>query len=215
LKRLALLVVAIAALAMPLVARAQDATPVASPVASPFAPGPEECTGDPITLDRLTQLVGTPVAGVESEASPVASPTPFVMPEGEAADEATIAAITATIRGYLACLNAGDLARALALYSDQGLRDLFAGAIANGATAEQILDSLGTPQSLPEDQRNLLYGVDDVRVLPDGRVAALIIGDNLAEPGPPGPALIYFSQVDGRWLIDGFIRTEEIVTPTP
>jgi hypothetical protein len=213
LKRLALLVVAIASLAIPLGARAQDATPVASPVASPFAPGPDECTVEPITVDRLTQLVGTPVAGVQSDANPDASPTPFVMPEGEAADEATAAAIAATVRTYIACLNAGDFARALALYSDQGLRDLLAGAIANGATSQQILDSLGTPQPLPEDQRNLLYGVDDVRVLPDGRIAALVIGDNLAEPGPPGPALFYFSQVNGQWLIDSFVSTDEIVTP--
>jgi hypothetical protein len=213
LKRLALLLVAIAALAIPLVARAQGATPVASPVASPFAPGPEECTVEPITIDRLTQLVGTPVAGVESDDSATASPTPFAMPEGEAADEATAAAIAATVHTYIACLNAGDYPRALALYSDQGLRDLFATAVANGATAQQLLASLGSPQPLPEDQRNLLYGVDDVRVLADGRIATLVIGDNLAEPGPPGPALFYFSQVNGQWLIDSFVSTDEIVTP--
>lgn len=214
-KRLALLLVAVAAFTIPVVARAQNATPVASPVGSPFAPAPEECTVEPLTIDRLTQLMGTPVAGVATDASAEASPTPFVMPEGQEADEATVAAITAAAREYIACLNAGDYARALALYSDRGLRDLFAEAIANGATAQQILDSLGTAQPLPQDQQNLLYGVDDVRVLPDGRIAALIIGDNLAEPGPPGPALIYYVQVDGRWLIDGVVRTPDIVTPAP
>jgi hypothetical protein len=217
LKRLAFLVVAVAALALPLGARAQDATPVASPVGSPFAPGPEECTVEPISLERLTQLMGTPVpvAIVDVAGTPVGSPTPFAMPEGQPADEATVAAITAAVREYVACLNAGDTARVLALYSDHGLQVILADLIAGGATPQQILGSFGTPQPLPDDQLNLLYGVDDVRVLPDGRVAALIVGDNLAEPGPPGPALLYYVQVDGRWLVDGFVATEEIVTPTP
>ncbi|MEA2524979.1 MAG: hypothetical protein QOF73_2206 [Thermomicrobiales bacterium] len=210
LKRLVFVVVAAAALAMPLVARAQDGTPAANAT----APGLEECTVEPISLDRLTQLIGTPVPAVETEASPVASPTPFVMPEGEPADEATVAAITAAVREYIACLNAGDNARVLALYTDRGLLDLLGGAIVGGATAQQVLDALGTAQPLPEDQRTLLYGIDDVRVLPDGRVAALIIGDDLAKPNPPGPALIYFVEVDGRWLVDGFVPTEQIVTPT-
>jgi hypothetical protein len=215
LKRLAILVVALAALATPLVARAQDATSVASPTANPLAPAPEECTVEPISVERLTLLIATPVPAVQPQASPVGSPTPFAMPEGQEADEATIAAITAAVREYIACVNAGDYARALALYSDRALRDLLGEAFANGATAQQILDSLGTAQPLPDDQRTLIYGIDDVRVLPDGRVAALVIGDDLAKPNPPGPALIYLVQVDGRWLVDGFVPTEEIVTPTP
>jgi hypothetical protein len=95
------------------------------------------------------------------------------------------------------------------------LREYLAGAIAGGSTAQQILDGLPPAQPLPADQRTLIYGIDDVRVLPDGRVAALVIGDDLSKPNPPGPALIYFVEVDGRWLGDGFVSTEEIVTPSP
>ncbi len=210
-KSFAVIVVVVAALATPLVARAQDATPVANQI----APAPEECTVEPITLERLTLLTATPVPAAEPEASPVASPTPFAMPAGEPADEATVAAITAAARQYIACLNAGDNARVLALYSDRGLLDLFGGAIAGGATAQQILAALGPAQPLPEDKRNLLYGIEEVRMVPDGRIAALVIGDNLAEPGPPGPALFYFFQVEGRWLVDEIVATEQIVTPTP
>ena len=214
-KRLAILLVALAALATPLLARAQDATPVPSPAANSLAPSPEECTVEPISPERLTQVIATPVPAVSPEATPVGSPTPFAMPAGQDADEATVAAITAAVREYIACINAGDLARALALYSDRGLRDLLGAALANGATAQQILDALPTAHPLPEDQRTLIYGIDDVRVLPDGRVAALVIGYDLSKPNPPGPALIYFVKVDGRWLVDGFVPTEEIVTPTP
>jgi hypothetical protein len=215
LKRLAILVVAVAALAVPLVARAQDATPVASPAANALAPAPEDCKVEPISPERLTLLMATPVPAVAAEASPVGSPTPFAMPEGQKADEATVATITTAVHEYFACVNAGDYARALALFSDRALREFFASALTGGTTAQQILDALPPAKPLPEDQRTLIYGIDDVRVLPDGRVAALVIGDDLSKPNPPGPALIYFVQVDGRWLIDGFVRTEEIVTPTP
>lgn len=213
--RLAILAVAIAALAMPLVARAQNGTPAAGPAATPLVPAPEECTVAPISLAHLSQLIATPVATVEPVASPAGSPTPFAMPQGQEADRATVAAITAAVREYIACVNAGNYARALALYSDHGLRDLLGKAFAGGATAQQILDALGTPQPLPPDKRTVIYGIKDVRVLPDGRVAALVIGDDLSKPNPPGPALIYFVKVGGRWLIDGFIPTEQIVTPTP
>ncbi|HEY7032163.1 MAG TPA: nuclear transport factor 2 family protein [Thermomicrobiales bacterium] len=214
-KRLVIVVVAVAALAAPLLVRAQEATPVGSPTANPLAPAPEDCTVEPISLDRLTPLIATPVPAVEPAASPVGSPTPFAMPEGRQADEATVSAITAAVHEYFACVNAGDYARAFALFSDDLLREYLAGAIAGGSTAQQILDGLPPAQPLPADQRTLIYGIDDVRVLPDGRVAALVIGDDLSKPNPPGPALIYFVEVDGRWLGDGFVSTEEIVTPSP
>jgi len=221
LKRLAFLMVAFVALAVPLVARAQDATPVASPEATPVAtslvPAPEECTVEPISVERLSRLMAAPDASpiTETEASPFASPAPFVMPEGQEADAATTAAITAAVREYVACVNAGDYARVMALMSDRLIRELFAVPLASGATPQEILDQLGSAQPLPENQRTLIYGVDDVRVLPDGRVAALVVGDDLSKPGPPGPALFYFVQLDGRWLVDGFVPTEEIVGSTP
>jgi hypothetical protein len=209
---LVIVAAAFAALAAPLVARAQDATPVVGSL----APAPEECTVAPITAERLNLVIagasatGTPEA--VAEASPIASPTAFTMPEGTPADEATYTAISAAVREYIACINAGDVAKALALYSDTGLSDILAGAIAQGATGEQILASFGTPAPLPPDQVTRLYGIDAIVIMPDGRAAALVIGDDLTKPSPPGPALIYFVQVNGAWLVDGFIPTEQIVT---
>jgi hypothetical protein len=209
LKRLALIGVALIALVVPAVARAQDATPVPSP----DVPAPEECTVEPISEEHLAQLVATPVP--EGMATPEASPTPFAMPEGTPADEATITEITAAVRQFIACINAGDLPRVLALYSDRAIVEIFLAPIGGQATAREILDQLGAPQVLPEDQRTVLIRVDEVRVLPDGRVAALIFGDDRSNPRPPGPALVYFVKVEGRWLIDGFVPTEDIVTAEP
>lgn len=211
-KYVILAIVAIAAFATPFSARAQESTPVSGPL----APAPEECTVAPITVERLNLVIsgasatGTPEAVVE--ASPAASPTAFTMPEGTPADEATYTAVSAAVREYIACINAGDIAKVLALYSDTGLSDILAGAIAQGATGEQILASFGTPAPLPPDQVTRLYGIDAIVITPDGRAAALVIGDDLTKPSPPGPALIYFVQVNGAWLVDGFVPTEQIVT---
>ena len=77
------------------------------------APGPEECTVAPRTLEEFETLAATP-APVET---PDASGS-----GGEPVDEATRAAITATARELVACSNAGDILRRLALYSDDRLR---------------------------------------------------------------------------------------------
>ena len=135
------------------------------------------------------------------------------MPEGTPADEATFAAVSAAVREYIACINAGDSAKVLALYTDDGLRALLADAIAAGYTGEDVIASFGTPAPLPADQVTLLYGIDQVVILADGRAAALVVGDDLTKPGAPGPALIYFAPVNGEWLVDGFVATEAIVTP--
>ena len=60
-----------------------------------------------------------------------------------------------------------------------------------------------TPTALPEEARVSLLAVEDVRLLPDGRVAGLFqVYDPFADE--PGPARFYwvFEEVDGRWLID-------------
>lgn len=215
-KYLVLVIFALAAFATPLVAQAQDATPVATPL----APSPAECLVAPISAERLnsalsgtspaaTAEVSTPV--VITEPIPSASPTAFTMPEGTTPDDATAAAVSTAVRQYLACVNAGDFAKVLALYSDAGLRSLLSQATEQGITGDQVLASFGTPQPLPDDRVTLLYGIDEIVILPDGRAAALVVGDDLSEPGPPGPALLYFSLVEGAWLVDGFVSTDQIV----
>jgi hypothetical protein len=211
-KYVILVIVAITAVTSPLMARAQEATPVAGSL----APAPEECTVAPITVERLNFVIsGSSAAGTPeatTEVAPVASPTAFTMPEGTPADEATYTAVSAAVREYIACINTGDVAKVLALYSDTGLSGILAGAIAQGATGEQILASFGTPAPLPPDQVTRLYGIDAIVITPDGRAAALVVGDDLTKPSPPGPALIYFVQVNRAWLVDGFVPTEQIVT---
>jgi hypothetical protein len=76
---------------------AQDATPEIL--------GAAQCTVAPIDPDAYIEAIAV---------STPAPPLPSV-PAGTAADEATIAAVTDTMRQSIACTNAGDLGRLLAL----------------------------------------------------------------------------------------------------
>lgn len=161
-------------------------------------PGPEECTVAPRALQELETLLGTP--------APVASPSASA-PSGGPVDAATRAAIAGTAREVVACSNAGDLLRRLALYSDDRLRLDFP----NGPPAADA--SITSPRPLPEAQRAALVSVEDVRQLADGRVSALVTVDTPAGAAhdPQAAAGAYqqaaaqliFVREAGRWRVDG------------
>ena len=193
--------VAIALAALAAASLATTVTQSATPLADPFGPGPEECRIDPRPLDELRALVGnteaegaTPAAGAATPDGVVSFP-PVELPAGTPADAATAAAVTSTVRQRYACLNAGDLGRYLAVFSDDVLRRpgtlnrLAAGLVADGGAAE--------PEPRDVSQRVHFAGLFHVRVLPDGRVVAI------APPGFLGvPERFDFIRVGDRWLID-------------
>ena len=162
------------------------------------APGPEECTVAPRTLKDLEALALTP--------APVGTPN-VAEPGGEPADAATRAAITSTAREVVACSNAGDLLRRLALYSDDRLRLDFP----DGPPAPDV--SVTSPRPLPEAQRSALVSVEDIRQLADGRVSALVTVDTpagaahdaqaAARASQQAAARLIFIREAGRWRVDG------------
>jgi hypothetical protein len=140
---------------------------------------------------------------------------------GEPADEATRAAITATARELVACSNAGDILRRLALYSDERLR--FAYPDGPTRALEMIAKS---PLPLAEAERVALVRVEDVQQLTDGRVSARVTVDNpashshdpqtAATASQQEVARLIFIQESGRWRVDE-TRSEDTqsnATPT-
>jgi copper transport protein len=173
------------------------------------APGAEACTVAPRTLDQVRALApdpgGTPVF-------PVAAATPLATPEaGAPADAATIQGVTATMRQLVACSNAGDIMRRLALYTDARVRQAYP----NGPTPA-LQAMAATPIPVSELEKVALLDVRDVRQLADGRVTATVVLDNpalhthgLATPGVNSQqdvARLTFIKQDGRWLIDDLSR---------
>ena len=205
------------ALVGPTHAGAQDATP---PTGSGEAPGPEECRVEPRPTEELIALwfradvAGTPVVAPAEPAVMASVPAPL----GEPADAATAAGVTAAVREGLACFNAGDFGRAMALFSDDLVRRF---GPEPGSTPADVGAFLGAPAPVPADRRTRLIAVTDVAVLADGRTGAFVVGDDPTSPrAGPETLLFLFVEEGGRWLVDGVVEFTavedgDVGTPAP
>jgi hypothetical protein len=171
-------------------------------------PDPSECTVEPRSLESFQAALATPAVA----ATPDALPETPALPEGEPADAETAAAVLETLREGVACINAGEYLRILALYSDNVVREGVGGL---GDQVEAVYDELATPAPPTEAERTEIIEVQGVVVPPDGRVAALVVGDDRSDADPASPTLFVFVEQDGRWLIDAFIETPDEGTPVP
>lgn len=174
------------------------------------APGPEACVIPPRTLDSITAL--TP------QASPGGTPVAALL-SGTPADAGTQAAVTSVIRQMVACSNARDVLRQMALYSDRLVRQAYP----SGPTE---LLTLQAQQSLPltEPEYVALLSITDVQEVGDGRVSAHVVVDNPARHSHDPNVLIstqegatlFFVHEQGVWRID---KTQQDVsggaTPGP
>jgi hypothetical protein len=171
------------------VARAQEVTP--SPIGEVVSA--EECTTAARPARFLADLIATPVA---------ATPTPAItaLPEGTEPDDQTREEITAVVRQLVACSNTGDLLRALALFGDDYLRRSLTqtGALTIEEMIERIA-ALATPIAMPPALLVSLVEIRDMRVLPDGRVVAVVVTHS--QQAGQETSLFFFARVDGGWII--------------
>jgi ketosteroid isomerase-like protein len=194
-------IVLVALVVLPVRAAAQEATP--SPALD--IPAPEECTVAPRTFAELQALVATPVAVTPTPAGE-GSPTPFALPAGTPADEATTEEVRSAIRELVACINAGDFWRVIALYSDRYVQFFLS---QGGELTEEAYSQYATPVPLPPEQQIAIVEYRDVVVLPDGRIAAVVVGDDPTDDEPAGPTLFYLVKTGDRWLVDDFVDVPE------
>lgn len=162
-----------------------QATPVA---ALPAVPRPEECQVAP----RERYVVPREVP------APAASPVPVATPGAdEPVDAATTEAIAATVREALACRNAGDLARAYALFSDELVLDILGSA---ETVPPEIVTALGqAPRRVPRESRLALVAIGPATTLADGRVLARVATRSADVDFIDD---LVFREVNGRWVID-------------
>lgn len=176
-----------------------DATP-AAPTSG--VPAPEECTIAPLAVDEVRALTTA-----SSTSQPDNDSTEnLVNVAGAPADPAIAGQITATMREQVACQNAGDPSRWLALFSDRWLRSLLAGgnrfSTLDGNRVDLVTYLEHPELAIQPAQPGLMPSISDTHVLPDGRVAATIapVGD------PPGPGSVYvFARFGDRYLIDAVL----------
>lgn len=211
------------------------AAQVSTPLPLPATPEPAECRVEPRPVEFFVAVFEETMASpeaplpVDREGGGTYTPTPLPLPGGQSqpADEATVAGVTETMREFIACVNAGDFRRSLALFADEaargGLRFLWSniGPIARAedrATpmaelVREVEASFARPaEPLPADQRLALVEVRDVRIYPDGRVVAEVVGRGIGA-GDRGSGSFIFAQEGGRWRIAGAVDASGAGTP--
>jgi hypothetical protein len=181
---------------------AQDSTGSPTAVDEPLPA--VECTVEPITYQALIDLVATPAVTEEATVESEATPTPLALPPGEPADDETVAAVEQAVQEITSCLNAGELKRVLALYSDGYLQKQFQGAT---FTEEEFEAELGTVTPREEGQEILVYSFGDVVITDDGRAAVIVVGDDLTNERPASGTLFYLVNDDDTWKIDETVRS--------
>jgi len=162
---------------------------------SPEALPAEVCVIAPRTLQEIVVLLADP-----DTATPAATTAGQTLPAGEPIAAATTAAIEQVVQTWLACQNAGEPLRAWSLFSDGYLYRLLS---RQGGVSGDAYRALATPAPVAAEAA-LVLAVEGERLLPDGRFGATV---TVRYPSVPMPKrfFFYFTQVDGRLLIDGIL----------
>jgi hypothetical protein len=158
----------------------------------PAVPNPSECQAEPRSAESLQSITGSPEPSLTAE-------TEADLPQGEPADTDTVAAIVAAERHLIACTNAGDFSRLLALLTDRAILS-----ITSGTPTQEMIDIL-LSQATPEasDNQTSLVQVRDVRILGPDRVGAIAEWGIAADPAVVTEINFHVFVRDGdRWLLD-------------
>lgn len=180
-------------------------------------PRPEECRVTPLTADALVSVLATPAAGTPEAAPPS---TERDLPAGEPVDPATLTGVTETTRQFIACINAGDTFRSLAVVTEDFLRLQLGGVTPTQEQLSELETQLTTaaaasPVALEAANQGGLVAVRDPRRLPDGRVGAVVVVEAAGVDAPPDTAFFLFLERDGRWLIDEIVSVAGEASATP
>jgi hypothetical protein len=133
-------------------------------------------------------------------ATPVATTSGQTLPAGEPVAADTARAVEKVVLTWLACQNAGEPLRAWSLFSDGYLFRLLS---RQGGLSGEAYRGLATPAPVATEAAVVL-AIEGERLLPDGRCGATV---TVSYPSVPMPKrfFFYFTQVDGRLLIDGIL----------
>lgn len=170
---------------------------------SDATPQPVECTVAPLPMPIWDGVeIAEPTA-------PVSIAGPFVPPTGEPVDDATRSAVRSTIAESIACQNAGDLARTLALFTPDAVRVFFSGPRGFDPNAVEATIAAG-PVPAETDRVVELSVIADVVLLGDGRVGATVTTAVGAQTYVDFLFLAQGGTPDGgsRWLIDGSVAID-------
>jgi hypothetical protein len=196
-----LFVAPVVALVLAAPVMAQDGTPTPD-AESTRNVNASECTVEPRAYDQIATMLDLNGAGI-----PQPPATTITPPLGTVVDADTDAAIKDVARQVLACFNAGDILRASALMTDNGVKRSYWGLTIDEENRELARTRLAAPaEPRAEEVYIRLITITDASTLPDGRVAAFVIlNEPLLPPNGPETLLFIFANQDGTWKVDDYI----------
>ena len=170
------------------------------------APDPALCTLDPRTVETIEQLIAE--SGDLPTPTPIVLSDPFEMPTGYSLFEDERAEVTKDLRRAVACFNTGDPLKVFATYTD---RYVLALVDRLGGLTPEVQDRLQTVVPVPADRQITILSIGESVLLEDGRVAIVVLGDDLSDNEPPARRLFLLEEVKpGRWLIDDVYDIEDL-----
>jgi probable HAF family extracellular repeat protein len=165
------------------------------------------CDVEPRSAEQIESL--QPPSGGTDPSSELTVPALVEeIPDSAAASQEIVDAITAIARMEIACLNEGAELQRLALWTDEYF---YRTLLDTGMPADQVIASLSAAIAPPLVRQRQLIEVRDVRALPDGTVAAIVIFESRfismqsPHPGPIRADLIIFRETAAGWHVDGRI----------
>ena len=189
------------------------ATTTAQPVSAQNPTPAAGCTVAPRTVAEVVAAgasAATPVAPFDLPGAATPAPVPaveptgpgtpleIVLPLGEPAPAGATEAMRSTLEAFLACQNAGDVLRTLALVTDDYVVESFG---RSALTEENVAAYAAVPRPVPPEYQRAVAAVREARVLPGGRLAALF---DLAATGGPAPGEIRTDFVVFAPTADGY-----------
>lgn len=168
---------------------------------NPRVVSPSECVAEPRAVEQLAELLALDGEGVPAPPWPT-----ITAPLGENLGSSESIPIKEAVREILACFNAGDIARASALMTDNGAIRTYWQLTETPELRAQARERVGTPVPRPEPAQIRQVTVTDISLLPDGRAIAFVVINDPAAPQPgPETLLFYFLNQDGTWLLDDWV----------
>lgn len=190
------------------VAAAQDENPESD---NPRVAPPSECVAEPRAADQLAGLLALDGNGVAPPAWPI-----ITAPLGQNLTSSEAIPVKEAVREILACFNAGDIPRAAAYMTDNGVLRTYWQLTTSPAARAQAVERLATATPRPERAQIRIVATTDISLLPDGRIAVfVVINDPLGIPAGPETLLFYFQHQDGVWKLDDWVDFSVVPGPSP